>query len=116
MILTLLISFSCKEKNEGIDKNGELKYSITNGKKYLEIGTDSEIILHSKNLGERLLKITTRGKSNFSKTYSSEQGFHMIINAQEDNIKDNFYEIYLTEVLNNKDTIERLVKIPAKMK
>ncbi|MCL7755140.1 hypothetical protein [Polaribacter sp. Z022] len=116
MILTLLVSLSCKEKKEGIDKNGELKYSITNGKTYIEIGTNSEIILHSKNLGERLLKITTRGKSSFSNTYSSEQGFHMTINAQEDNIKDSFYEIYLTEVLNSKDTIDRFVKIPVEIK
>lgn len=115
MILTLLVSLSCKEKKEGIDKNGELKYSITNGKTYIEIGTNSEIILHSKNLGERLLKITTRGKSSFSNTYSSEQGFHMTINAQEDNIKDSFYEIYLTEILYSKDTIERLVKIPVEI-
>ena len=116
MILTLLVSLSCKEKKEGIDKNGELKYSITNGKTYIEIGTNSEIILNSKNLGERLLKITTRGKSTFSNTYSSEQGFHMTINAQEDNIKDSFYEIYLTEVLNSKDTIDRFVKIPVEIK
>tara|TARA_B110000196_G_C20818246_1_gene507934 strand:- start:61 stop:207 length:147 start_codon:yes stop_codon:yes gene_type:complete len=36
----------------------------------------------------------------------------MTINVQEDNIKDSFYEMYLTEVLNKKDTIERLVRIP----
>ena len=55
------------------------------------------------------------GKSSFSNTYSSEQGFHMTINAQEDNIKDSFYEIYLTEILYSKDTIERLVKIPVEI-
>ena len=116
IVLFLFCVISCKEKKEGIDKNGELKYSITNGKTYIEIGTNSEIILHSKNLGERLLKITTRGKSSFSNTYSSEQGFHMTINAQEDNIKDSFYEIYLTEVLNSKDTIDRFVKILVEIK
>jgi hypothetical protein len=119
LIFTLVIVLSCKIDKKETEKAGyksDIKFSIENNKEYLELGKSVEVILHSKKLGKRLLKITTRGKNSYSNTYSNEKGFFLTINATKENIKDGFYEIYLTEVSRNNDTLEKTVRIPIKMK
>mgnify|MGYP003633869563 CR=1 FL=1 len=119
LLFTLIMFLSCKIDKKETEKTvykSDIKFSIENNKEYLELGKSVEVILHSKDLGKRLLKITTRGKTSYSNAYSNEKGFFLTINATKENIKDGFYEMYLTEVLRNNDTIEKTVRIPVKMK
>ena len=113
-LFILIVFLSCKSNKKEIDNSNSIKYSIENNLEYLELGKSIEVILHSKNLEKRLLKITTKGNSSFSNTYSTNRGFHLTINAKKENINDGVYEIFLTEVLKNDDRVERIIRIPVK--
>lgn len=110
----LIVFLSCKSNKKEIDNINSIKYSIENNLEYLELGKSLEVILHSKNLEKRLLKITTKGNSSFSNTYSTNRGFHLTINAKKENINDGVYEIFLTEISKNDERVERLIRIPVK--
>ena len=119
LLIILTTTLSCKtekKENEKTEHKKNVGFSIENNKKYLELGKSTEINLHSKDLGEKILKITTKGNTSFSNSYSNEKGLFLTVNASKENIKNNFYEIYLTIVSKNNDTIEKTVRIPIKMK
>ena len=114
-----MIILSCKidkKETEKTEYKSEVNFSIENNKEYIELGKSTEINLHSKDLGKQILKITTKGNTSFSNSYSNEKGLFLTVNPNIKNIENDFYKIYLTIVSKNNDTIEKIVRIPVGIK